>query len=76
MKNGLSWCWDRVSGRKSKARSWITRVFANEKKRLPLKTGSLYFFVSSFLFFSLHRKRDVAITGGKRYKGLRLIEGC
>jgi len=50
--------------------------FRQRKEKASFKNGiSLFlrFFVS---FFSLHRKRDVAITGGKRYKGLRLIEGC
>lgn len=61
MKGGLSWCWDRVSGAKEQARSWITHVFANRKEKLP-ENGSLPFFISCF-FCQKKGLRESAMEG-------------
>lgn len=54
-EGGLSWCWDRVSGRKSKVMDY-PRVHQTKRKKIP-KNGFLQFHYFSFFPFGSKKER-------------------
>lgn len=70
MKGGLSWCWDRVSGRKSKQGHGLPMCSPTKRKTSLKKRG---LFISLFLFFSLGQKKGPGYRRRKRYEGVRAV---